>query len=93
MTSAVYRLAAQQTTPQAVPDTLDSMSLAEKLRTDSTLHRTAEDLTRPIETLNAFVYDLTSELIDPNLWIGLVGLIAQDDDYLRPGLFCHPSHR
>ena len=79
MISAAEQFAAQQTPPQAARDTLttDSISLADKLRTDSTLHRAAEDLTRPIETFNTFVYEVGSQLIDPDLWIGLVGLVVR----------------
>ena len=65
--------------PEAAGDTLivHSVSLAERLRTDSTLHRTAEDLTRPLETLSVFLGDLAREVLDPALWLGLIGLVVR----------------
>ena len=65
--------------PETVQDTLAAppVSLTERLRTDSTLHRTAEDLTRPIETLSAFLQDLGGEVLDPALWVGLIGLVVR----------------
>ena len=65
--------------PDVAGDTLKahSVSLTERLRTDSTLHRTAEDLTRPLETLSAFLGDLAREVLDPALWLGIIGLVVR----------------
>ena len=75
MSTQIYRMLPSQTAPDTTADTLaaaDTLTLIERLRTDSTFR-----ITDPAGGLRSFADRLEAAILDPAVWLGLLGLAVR----------------